>query len=114
MLRAQIQISVAVVHDLKLLHVQKMPKGYSEDFRWRVVFMICLQCMIIADVAKTLYKSHSTVERLVHLYRTTGDTCSNSVKHGPEKKLSDFEKLTVVQSFVKLPWNLLERGARTF
>lgn len=61
------------------------------------MFMICLQGMTIADVAKTLYISHSTVERLVHLHRTTG------VKHGPKKRLSDFEELTVLQSFLNCP-----------
>ena len=46
------------------------------------------------------YVSHSTVDRLVHLYQTTGDVRSLQDKHGPERKLSEFEELTVLQSFL--------------
>ena len=47
--------------------------------------------------------SHSTVNWLVHLYRTTGDVKSLQDKHGPEGKLNEFEKLTVLQSFLNNP-----------
>ena len=53
-----------------------MPKGYSEDLRWRVVYMVCLQGKTIQEVSRDRYVSHSTVDRLVHLYRTTGDVRS--------------------------------------
>ena len=48
--------------------------------------MICLQGKTIAEVTNSLYISHSTVERIVHLYRTTADICSVQTKHGPEKR----------------------------
>ena len=79
-----------------------MPKCYSEDLRWRIVFIVCLQGKTI-QVSCDTYVSHSTVERLLHLYRTTGDVRSLQDKHGPERKLSEFEELTILQSFLNNP-----------
>ena len=47
--------------------------------------------------------SHTTVDWLVHLYRTTGDVKSLQDKHGPEGELSEFEEVTVLQSFLNNP-----------
>ncbi len=35
--------------------------------------MVCLQNKTVKEVSRALYVSHSTVERLVHLYSTTGE-----------------------------------------
>ena len=80
-----------------------MPKSYSEELRWRVVYIVCLEGKTIQEVSRDMYVSHSTVDRLVHLYRTTGDVKSLQDKHGPERKLSEFEELTVLQSFLNNP-----------
>jgi len=65
--------------------------------------MVCLQGKTIQEVSRDTYVSHSTVERLLHLYRTTGDVRSLQDKRGPERKLSEFEELTVLQSFLNNP-----------
>ena len=65
--------------------------------------MVCLQGKTIQEVSRDMYVSHSTVDRLVHLYRTTGDVKSLQDKHGPERKLSEFEELKVLQSFLNNP-----------
>ena len=39
-----------------------MPKSYSEDLQWRIVFMVSLQGKPISQVAREMYVSHSTVE----------------------------------------------------
>ena len=80
-----------------------MPKGYSEDLRWRIVFQVCLQGKTIEQVARDMYVSHSSVERFVHLFHTTGDVTSLQQKHGPSRKLSEIEELTVLQSFLNNP-----------
>ena len=72
-----------------------MPRNYSEDFRWRIVFQHCLQRKSIRMVAKDNYVCKSTVERLVNHYKTTGDVLSVQQKHGPSHKLSDQEELIV-------------------
>ena len=80
-----------------------MPKRYSEDLRCRVVYMVCLQGKTIQEVSRDMYVSHSTVDRWVHLYRTTGDVKSLQDKHRPEGELSEFEEVTVLQSFLNNP-----------
>ena len=67
------------------------------------MFLICLEHKTIAEVAKELYVSHSTVERIVHLFRTTGDVISAQERHGPCRKLSEFEELTVLETFLDHP-----------
>ena len=79
------------------------PKRYSEDLRWRIVFQVCLQGKTIEQVARDMYVSHSSVERFVHLFRTTGDVTSHQQKYGPDRKLSEFEELTVLHSFLNNP-----------
>ena len=63
--------------------------------------MVCLQNKTLEEVARALYVSHSTVERLVHLYNTTGDVSSIEQRHGPCRTLSEMEELTVLQLFNK-------------
>ena len=80
-----------------------MPRKYSEDFRWRIVFQHCLQGKPIRDVAKDNHIGHSTVERLVCLYKGTGEVRSIQEKHGPEHKLSEQEEFIVLQLFLDSP-----------
>ena len=50
--------------------------------------MVCLQGKTIRQVSEDLYVSHSTVEQ---------------TRHGPKRRLSEFEELTVLQSFLNNP-----------
>ena len=61
--------------------------------------MVCLQGKIISQVARKSV-SHSTVERFLYLYYTTGEVKSTQQKHDPDRMLDDFEQLTVLQSFL--------------
>lgn len=65
--------------------------------------MVCLQGKTISQVAREMYVSHSTVERFLHLYCTTGEVKATQQKHGPDRLLDDFEQLTVLQSFLNKP-----------
>ena len=65
--------------------------------------MVCLQGKTISQVAREMYVSHSTVERFLHLYYTTGEVKATQQKHGPDRLLDDFEQLTVLQSFLSKP-----------
>ena len=62
--------------------------GFSADLRWRIAYLVCLRGNTIAQAAKDLYVSHSTVERIVHLYRT-GDVVSVQERHGPPHRRYD-------------------------
>ena len=81
----------------------RMPRKYSEDFRWRIVFQHCLRGLSIRTVAEQNYVSQSTVERLVHRYKSTGDVRSVQEKHGPDTKLSEQDELIVLQLFLDKP-----------
>lgn len=61
--------------------------------------MVTLQGKPISQVAREMYVSHSTVERFLHRYHTTGEVRATQQKllHGPDRLLDDFEQLTVLQ-----------------
>lgn len=65
--------------------------------------MVCLQDKTIEEVTTALYVSHSTVERVVHLFKTTNDVTSVQEKHGPCRKLSEPEELILLQLFLRNP-----------
>ena len=69
--------------------------------------MVTLQGKPISQVAREMYVSHSTVERLLRRYHTTGDVRATQQKHGPDRLLDDFEQLTVLQSFLNKPGNFI-------
>ena len=66
-------------------------------------FQHCLQGKPIRDVAKDNHIGHSTVERLVSLYKRTGEVRSIQEKHGPKCKLSEQEEFIVLQLFLDSP-----------
>ena len=76
-----------------------MPVGFSTDLRWRIVYLVCSEGKTISQAAKVLYVSHSTIERIVHLYITTGDVVSVQERHGLRRNLSEYEELTVLETF---------------
>ncbi len=61
------------------------------------------QFKTIEEVTRALYVSHSTVERFVHLYKTTGDVTSIQQRHGPCRVLGEMEELTVLELFLNNP-----------
>ena len=67
------------------------------------MFQVCLQGKTIQQVACDMHVSHSSVEWFAHLFRTSGDVMSLQQKYGPDRKLSEFEELTVLQSFLNNP-----------
>ena len=77
-----------------------MPKSYSDDLRWRAVWQRRLQNKSVEAVARDLYIAPRTVERWVKLFDTTGNVSPKESTHGPPRKLSEFEELTVLQSLL--------------
>lgn len=80
-----------------------MPKGYSDDLRWRIVFLACFCGNTIEEVTRALYVSHSTVERVVSLYQTTGEVTPAQQRHGPCRTLDESDQLIVLESFLNNP-----------
>ena len=80
-----------------------MPKSYSADLRWRIVWQVCLQGKCVEEVARGLYVSEKSVRRYVDLYVTSGEVTREQSHHSPHRKLNDFEELTLLQSVLSKP-----------
>ena len=80
-----------------------MPKKYSEDLRWRIVWQHLLQGKSTKTVARDMYVSTRSVERYVQLFRQTGDVSACKQKHGPSRKLNEFEEITLLQTLLDAP-----------
>ena len=80
-----------------------MPKKYSVDLRWRIVWQHLLQGKSIETVARDMYVCTRSVERSVQLFKRTGDVSACEQKHGPSRKLNDFEEITLLQTLLDAP-----------
>ena len=80
-----------------------MPTYYSLDLRWRAVWLHLIRQMSYAEIAELLFMSQRSVQRYVYLYQSTGDVEPRKQRHGPERLLSEFEQITVLQSMIDRP-----------
>ena len=67
----------------------KMPKAFSSDIRWRVVWLHVFLKLSSAEVSDLLFISKKSVERYSNKFITTGDVEPKTHKCGPYKKLSE-------------------------
>ena len=74
----------------------RMPKALSEDLRWRIMWQCCYRGEQAEQVARSLYVSVKTVQRIANLFNRTGSVFPAVQSHGPAKKLSESEELTVL------------------
>ena len=86
----------------------EMPTNYSEDLRWRAVWLYAIRSKAYQEIADLLFMSERSVRRYVDLYMSTGGVEASEYRHGPQQLLSDFEQLTVLQSLVNKPTIYLE------
>ena len=70
-----------------------LPLAYSEDLRWRVVWLYLYKEIAAADIAHFLYISERSVYRYVERFRTTGPACI----------LSEHEEFIIVNSVLSSP-----------
>lgn len=86
-----------------------MPKEYSEDLRWRVVYLYTDGLSII-DIANTLYISKSSVARIINIYEKWA-CVANPFKGIPgRRKLFSRGDMYILQSLIreKVNWYLDE------
>ena len=77
-----------------------MPKPYSEDLRWRAVWLNIAQGMSYSDISAVLYMSERSVQRYMELFHATGHVSATSQKRGPSKCLTEFEQFIVLQVLI--------------
>jgi transposase len=86
-----------------------MPREYSEDLRWRVIYLYTDGLSII-DIANTLYISKSSVARIINIYEKWA-CVTNPFKGIPgRRKLFSRGDMYILQSLIrdKVNWYLDE------
>ena len=86
-----------------------MPKEFSEDLRWRVVYLYC-DGLSITNIANTLYMSKSVVVKIINLYEKWA-CITNPFKGVPgRRKLFNREDMYILRNLVKdkVDWYLDE------
>ena len=80
-----------------------MPVPYSEDLRWRVVWLYLTKGLSYKEISDLLFISEKSVERYIKQYLNTNSVTPTEYKHGQDKLLTDFEQLTVLQLLLVNP-----------
>ena len=73
-----------------------MPKKYSIDLKWRLVWSYVYSGKEVEDIADIFFISGKTVRRTIDLFVTTGEVENKGKKRGPQPKLSETEELVLL------------------
>ena len=80
-----------------------MPKSYSEDLRWRAVWLHLIRRLSYAEIAEVLFMCEKSVKRYIDMFNSTGSVAPTKQNNGPQRLLSEDEQLIVVQSVIHQP-----------
>ena len=80
-----------------------MPKPYSVDIRWRIVWLYVTQEGTPNEIAHLMNVSERSVWRYISLFEHTGDVTPTVQRHGPHKLLGGFEQLTILRLILQCP-----------
>ncbi len=80
-----------------------MPRSYSTDLRWRIVWLYYYKEKSIEEIEKLLFVSSRSVRRYIALFDETGEVSPVSQQHGPPRTLDALEEMTLVQSLLNKP-----------
>ena len=80
-----------------------MPKGYSEDLRWRAVWLSIIRSMDCSEIAEILFMCKKSVKRYLDLFHRTGSVTAKKPSGGYMRTLDEFEQFTVLQALVHHP-----------
>ena len=81
----------------------KMPKAYSVDLRWRIVWSYLAQQLSISELADTFSVNERTVRRYIDLFYSTGDIEPKSGGQGPKRILGEYEQLILLRLILTKP-----------
>ena len=73
-----------------------MPKAYSEDLRWRAVWLAIVRGMSCEEIADVLFMCERSVYRYLNLFETTGSVSPVVRTSGPMKVLDEFGQFTIM------------------
>ena len=80
-----------------------MPKCYSTDLRWHVVWLHVFLKMSAQEVSWLLLVSTCTVQKYCQNFMATGDLEPQQHRNGPQQILLDFDELTLVNLVLTRP-----------
>jgi len=98
----QCTCTIALVTAVALERGLKCPRPIQKTLV-EIVWLHFLQDRSVKYISKELYVSESSVLRYLHLFRTTDDVLAKNQRHGTVPFLSDFEEMTVLQTFLDKP-----------
>ena len=89
----------------RYLRIRKMPKPYSDDLRWRLVWLKLFYGMSNVDISSTLFVSPKSVSRIYRLFVTTGNVTSPKVFGRPKgtTTLYEHEELIMCEILLRQP-----------
>ena len=85
-----------------------MPLAYSNDLRWRIVWLYHYKEKSIEEIQELLFISSRSVRRYLTLFDETGDVSPVVQLHGPPRALDAFKKISLIQSLLNKPDMYLE------
>lgn len=80
-----------------------MPVAYSDDLRWRAVWLYLYLEIEAEDIAKLLYMSERSVYRYVRKFSSTGTVRKEFHTNGPSRILSEQHEMIVVDLVLASP-----------
>ena len=80
-----------------------MPVSYSNDLRWRIVWLHVFLQIAADEVARVMHVCKRTVCRYAERFRLTGEVWMSMKSHGPPGMLCEFKKLLLIQLILIRP-----------
>ena len=97
----KVQASLVRLADRCLFNMPTTP--YSDDLRWRIVWLQIARDMNPSEIANLLCVSESSVRHYTQRFYESGSVSPMEYHHGPHKLLDEFEQVTVMQSLLNKP-----------
>ena len=80
-----------------------MPVPYSNDLRWRIVWLNVFLQLESGDIARLMHISERSVYRFAERYKATGDVRLFAKRNGPRRLLCESEELLLIQQILLHP-----------
>ena len=80
-----------------------MPVAYSEDLRWRAVWLHIVRGMTTSQIGDVLFMSERSVQRYLAIFHSTGSVDPKKPKTGPAELLTELEQFSILRYLIHSP-----------
>ncbi len=77
-----------------------MPKFYSENLRWRAVWLYTVRGMPETEIAGVLFMCVRSVQKYLSLFHSTESVAPRKSYEGPANTITDIEETSLLQSLI--------------